>query len=193
MNEGKELIGVKLHIHEEPCDVGGAVKKAIDLPKDKDDQLPFILAYTPAFCGFVDPSGEGLASLGGPGKGKFHADDIFELRCFYESFELRWVREGKDGKGRAVILSEEELDGLAMSKLDGDFFRRPGQYILWGKSKGQDGPLFEHRVGELPLPIKVPKDARACLTFVEYFREDKYGNMAWHSERLTGLSVLSRC
>ena len=228
MNEGKELVGVELCIHKEACDVGEAVKKAIACSRGKDDKPLFILAYTPAFCGFVMPSDGGLVALEGPKKNKFNVNDVFELRCFCEDFELRWVRGGEEGKGRAVILSEKELDGLRTSQPAGksfnlfgwtkglapffppketstrdegerphmcEFFKRPGQYILWGKGAKRDGGirLFEHRVGELPLPpgVSVSEGKRVCLNFVEYFQEDKYGNMTWHSERLTGLSPMA--
>ena len=183
MNEGKELVGVELCIHKEACDVGEAIKKAIECSRGKDDKSPFILAYTPTFCGFVSPSDGGLVALEGPKKDNFDVADVFELRCFCEDFELRWVREGKSG--RAVTVTEEEPGDQNNPK----FFKRPGQYILWGKGAQRDGSirLFEHRVGELPVPIPVNQGERAYLSFVEYFREDKYGNMAWHSERLTGL------
>ena len=183
MNEGKELVGIELCIDDDKKALTAA--EALDKARIRADGKPlFTLACTPTFCGFVSPSDGGLVALEGPKKDKFDVADVFELRCFCEDFELRWVREGKSG--RAVTVTEEEPGDQNNPK----FFKRLGQYILWGKGAKRDGGirLFEHRVGELPVPIPVNQGERAYLSFVEYFLEDKYGNMTWHSERLTGFS-----
>ena len=140
-----------------------------------DGQPLYILAYTPDFCGFVTLPDEG----GGLGA------DVFELRCFCGAFELRWIWDG--GAGKAVILSEGPLKGEYHPE-PLKMYKRAGHYVLWGKEDG--GRLFEHRVGELPLPhgFIIPKRGRVFLDFDEYFQEDEYGNLRWHSERLTGLS-----
>ena len=183
MNDENGLAGVELCIDDD--------KKALTAAEALDKALAcaagkplFTLAYTPTFCGFLKSNRLNAdGKLDTLKKGSIIPADIFELRCFCESFELRWVREGETG--RAVTLREEETDGQSEPK----FFKRSGQYILWGKGDEQ-GRLFEHRVGELPVPpdVSISEGKRACLTFVEYFREDKYGNMAWHSERLTGIT-----
>ena len=66
-----------------------------------------------------------------------------------------------------------------------------GRYLLWGqgRKRGETVRLFEHRVGELPVPAEVKEDDRAFLTFLEYFRPDEYGNMTFLTERLTGLEL----
>ena len=78
-----------------------------------DAARPFVLAYTPDFCGFVDWRGDE-----GDGDGKFLSldggktiENLFELRCFCPTFELRWVREDSGNRGRAVRLSESPLQG----------------------------------------------------------------------------------
>ena len=63
-----------------------------------DAEWPFVLAYTPDFCGFVVCGDDAFCSLGE----KKPVENIFELRCFCPTFELRWVREGSENKGRAT-------------------------------------------------------------------------------------------
>lgn len=156
----------------------------------------YILAYTPGFCGFVTLKDGALVALDGPKRDKFRASDLFELRCFCDLFELRWAREGE--RGRAVVLRDAErgapgqIEGLEMSRSEGAFFKRTGRYVLWGKgTRGGGTRLFEHRVGELPVPIEVPDKGRVQLGSIEYFREDGHGNKVWYAERLTGLSPLT--
>ena len=168
-----------------PIDGLSACKRAADQAKGRP---LYILAYTPDFCGFVTLQDGGLAPLDGPKKGAFDAGALFELRCFCEAFELRWLQG--DGDGQAVLLSEDQaqLEGFDTTKLEGPFYELQNHYVLWGKE--ERGRLFEHRVGELPLPggVDIPPRGRVYLNFTEYFREDKYGNLRWHSERLTGFA-----
>ena len=151
-----------------------ACAKAVALAERGGGQPLYILAYTPDFCGFLTPKDVGLAA------------DLFELHCFCDGFELRWIWD--DGNGKAVILSEGPLgEEYSPVPLKG-MYKRRSHYVLWGKEQG--GRLFEHRVGELTLPdgVEVPPKGRIFLNFAEYFKEDPYGNLRWHSDRLTGFS-----
>ena len=146
------------------------------------------LAYTPDFCGFVKCSADNFISFDGR---IIPEDTVFELRCFCDDFELRWVREGDTG--RYVIISPKKLDGLKI--LSSEFQKRSGRYLLWGKVLKRDDIvyLFEHRVGALALPddIKVglQEGGRVWLKFDEFFSPDDYGNMVWRLEMLKGLEV----
>jgi len=175
-----------------------------------DAERPFVLAYTPDFCGFVDwRKGEKdeVRKFFPLDKGKNEGEDeaienIFELRCFCNTFELRWVREGSENKGRAVLLSESlsesPLQGLEEKK---DILALDGRYLLWGRGAEQQGAerqgaerqgtvrLCDHRIGELPVPLEVKKEERVFLTFTEYFKPDEYGNLTFLVERLTGLQT----
>lgn len=150
----------------------------------------FILAYTPDFCGFVTFKDEKLT---GPDGEVIAPDSVFELRCFCGTFELRWVREAADGRGNGVLVSERQIEGWAQEPAE--FSRRSGHYLLWGKGIERGGKvrLFEHRVGDLPLPDETEKNlnagGRAWLIFDEYFSPDEYGNMVWRLERLKGLEA----
>ena len=152
----------------------------------KDNAILF-LAYTPEFCGFVNCGEKTFTRLDGS---EILSDSIFELRCFCDKFELRWVRD--EQAGRYIIISETELDGLTP---EGCFYKRSGSYILWGKGTRRGGSirLFEHRIGELPLPVEIEEKLQAgqrvYLKFDEYFKLDEYGNMIWQLERLSGLEL----
>ncbi len=155
----------------------------------KGDDI-FILAYTPDFCGFVTFQDGNFTSMDGK---EIAHEAVFELRCFCEAFDLRWVRDANDGKGNGVIVSEKQFEGC--EDVPGEFFIRSGRYLLWGKGTERGGRvrLFEHRVGELPIPAeieeKLNKGSRFWLSFDEYFSPDEYGNMVWRLERLKGLEV----
>jgi len=102
-----------------------------------DAVRPFILAYTPDFCGFVDwreAEGDGDGKFLPLDKGKADGgkaiENIFELRCFCPAFELRWVREGSGEVGRAVLLSKSSLQGTEEKK---DILALDGHYLLWGR------------------------------------------------------------
>lgn len=141
-----------------------------------------ILVYTPDFCGFVRLDGETLVRL--EDGAEVPAADVFELRCFDEDSELRWVRENSDG-GQAVMLSEAPTE-------EGSFYKRSEHYLLWGRGRaeGEVGArLFEYRIGTLAVPVEVHSGERVYLEFDEYFKPDEHGNMVWQTERLKGFSV----
>lgn len=163
-----------------------------------DAVRPFVLAYTPDFCGFVD-----WREAEGDEDGKFLSldggkaiENIFELRCFCSALELRWVREGSENKGRAVLLSESlsesPLQGLEEKKdIKKDILALDGRYQLWGRGIERQGTvrLCDHRIGELPVPVAVKRGERVLLNVVEYFVPDEYGNLTFLVERLTGLQT----
>lgn len=157
-----------------------------------DAEWPFVLAYTPDFCGFVVCGDDAFCSLGE----KKPVENIFELRCFCPTFELRWVREGSENKGRAVLLSESlsesPLQGLEEKKdIKKDILALDGRYQLWGRGIERQGTvrLCDHRIGELPVPVAVKRGERVLLNVVEYFVPDEYGNLTFLVERLTGLQT----
>ena len=98
----------------------------------QDTVRPFVLAYTPDFCGFVDwreDEGGGDRKFFSLNGGKT-IENLFELRCFCPTFELRWVREGTGEKGRAALLSESSMQGAEEKK---DISALDGRYLLWGR------------------------------------------------------------
>ena len=162
-----------------------------------DAVRPFVLAYTPDFCGFVDwreaegdEDGKFLPLDKGKADGGKAIENIFELRCFCPAFELRWVREGNTEKGKAVLLCDSE-SGLSLpgAKCEDGIQALEGEYLLWGQGekRGERVRLCDHRIGELPVPLDVKKKGRVLLTFTEYFKPDEYGNLTFLAERLTGL------
>lgn len=168
-----------------------AANEVVEKIEGRGREPLFVLAYTPEFCGFVDWRGGAFYPIGG----EKPVDDIFELRCFCNTFELRWVREGDTNQGRAILLYDSESGAdLSLQNVEceeGDVHIEGGQYLLWGRGTKRQGMvrLFEHRIGELPVPIGVKEKDRVFLTFVEYFKPDRYGNMTFLAERLTGLTV----
>ena len=130
------------------------------------------LVYSPDVCAFAKPD---------------EVPDVFEMRCFNENFELRWVRNAPE-TGNAVILAEtqpfQEMESI------GEFYKRSSQYLLWGTAREIDGKicLFEHRVGKIEIPLNLEHGEKAVLNFDEFFSPDPdHGNMMWRFERLKGL------
>lgn len=162
------------------------------LPQSED--RPFILIYTPNFCGFTsigNPlSGDETFRKCADGSDVEDADDIFEMRCFCRDFDMRWVRTD-DGGGIATVISESEncvLPSADVCKKYEHVENYCEHYILWG-SGSDDGHLFEYRTGRLPVPAETKKGERVMLNFIEYFTPDeRYGNMLFLAERLTGLA-----
>lgn len=176
-----------LYIGSEPC--ASAAEALGKMPGSAGKSC--ILVYTPSFCGFAD---ETLCKCV-DGSDIEDADDIFEMRCFSEDIDMRWVRNGEGGV--VTVLSEQEdlVSHLIEQREHKEKIEHHteaesihGKYILWGTGDAE-GRLFEHRIGALPVPIKVEPSRRVRLNFVEYFEPDeRYGNMIFLGERLTGLS-----
>lgn len=161
------------------------------------------IIYSPQSCQLVKLDSEGNLW----GYNRYHRQEkyekieldypkssIFEAIIFNEDYELRWLNEN-EGKGKAVIISEENLDNCLDKKLDDlsimDTFKQ--QYLLWGeKAKtelAQQGwqKLSSARIGSLNVPInqEIFDNQRVYLHTVEYLKSvDEYGNVAVIEERL---------
>ena len=172
-------------VHDK-IDAINALKKVWAISEEK----PFLLVYSPDFCCFATLEDEKIVSL--TEKENQRDASVFEFRCFCEEYELRWVREGSEDIGKAVLISERnfEIDGFEHKTQPYDVFPRSGQYLLWGKNNGTGNDetiLFDHRVGSLRVPIKTRKNSRVYLHFREYFTKDEYGNLALKAERCLAL------
>ncbi|MEA2687182.1 MAG: hypothetical protein QOE93_2377 [Actinomycetota bacterium] len=120
----------------------------------------------------------------------------FEVRCFTRSNEFRWVQLHPDGRGSAVVLSE---DDSAAARFGGhpchlEFFARitGNQYLLWGGQPtqlvGAWSTLHSPRAGALAVPVAlVGQHSRVALESVEYVARDGHGNAYVAEERLLGL------
>ena len=154
---------------------------------------PYIIIYTPTHCGFAYWKNGAIIPL----KGDSDVKDIFEVRAFCETYEIRWTRENDKDTGRAVLLSEKEPVRFSATKTQ-SLLALAGKYLLWGavsKKTQEDmsggipcSALFEHRTGEILIPLPHPQEGqKASLRFKEYFSPDQYGNLILQGERLTGL------
>ncbi|MTF37967.1 type III-D CRISPR-associated protein Csx19 [Cyanobacterium aponinum] len=123
---------------------------------------------------------------------------IFEARIFNPNYELRWLNED-EGKGTAVIISENDFDNCLAKKLDSieviDTIRQ--QYLLWGekaKTKLNEGwqRLSAARIGSLDIPLSqsLSQEKRVYLNTREYLKiMDNFGNVRVIEERLINLEV----
>lgn len=110
----------------------------------------------------------------------------YQMRLFNPSAELRW--EDRPGEGRMHWIRE------AGAAPDGWVEREP-EYprLLWGTVTAtlEAGwcTVFEHRVGELDVPVTEPEllplGSRLALYAVEYEIVDEHGNVSVVGERLT--------
>jgi CRISPR-associated protein (TIGR03984 family) len=156
----------------------------------------FLLAYSPTHCGFANWNNSTLEWLDGT-----EASDFYEVRAFGKKFELRWVKDASDDKGRTTILQDTDADDASGK----EYYFLPGEYLLWGKagkdaannsSKTNGVTLHEPRVGSLRIPVpsdsqNLAEGARVSLLFKEYFEPDeKYGNFVFVAERLVGLRTI---
>ena len=134
------------------------------------------LVYSPDVCAFARPD---------------DVPDVFEMKCFNEDFELRWVRNSHN-IGEAVILTESQaLQNMEMESIV-EFHKRSSQYLLWGTAREIDGKicLFEHRVGKIEIPLNLEQGEKVSLIFDEFFSPDPdHENMIWRFERLKGLGT----
>ena len=69
--------------------------KANDALNKLSDEKFYCLVYSPDFCGFLTP--DKVLNL----------NNVFEIRCFNENFEMRWSKNSHE-TGNAVIISEEQ-------------------------------------------------------------------------------------
>lgn len=148
----------------------------------------------------------------GPDGEPMDLTDVFELRAFTTTHELRWLHSSA-GYGQALLISDTPVTGAAAAASathSGDAaggttsestgpWRRDTEYqrLLWGKADipASNGWLWlrDTRIGLLPVPVDdQPKAAppnQVWLSAVEYTQEDRYGNVTVVDERLTRLVV----
>lgn len=149
--------------------------------------LEIALLYGLRRCGFARVDGKSLVP-------RDPIADIYEARVFGAAGELRWVATTADAqRGRAVFSSERgDAQPEGWTRVGGPLGRlRCDHYVLWGKAREtRDGwtRLFEHRVGDLWVPIQLAVGDRARLSFTEYVgAPDEHGNLVIAAERLGGL------
>lgn len=172
---------------------GLSATSAIETLAEDAPENAYLLVYTATHCGFA--CWENGAII--PMKADSGVKDIFEVRAFCETYEIRWTRESDKDTGRAVLLSEKEPVRSPATQTQ-SLLALAGKYLLWGavSKKMQENmscgtpcsALFEHRTGEMVIPLPHPQEGqKASLRFKEYFSSDQYGNLILQGERLTGL------
>jgi len=112
--------------------------------------------------------------------------DLFEMRAFDGSNELRWYRS-PDGSSRTVLIREtDEPTGEGLP-----FERRitGARMMVWGTGTGERS-VRSRQVGELVTPVEVPAGAQLVIDVVEYVgRHPESGTAVVIEERLCGLRV----
>jgi CRISPR-associated protein (TIGR03984 family) len=159
-------------------------KSALTQAMEKKIDTELLLAYSPTRCAFANWDGKDkkIVSLGGE-----DIADAYEVRAFGENFEVRWLKDVSDGSGRVAILHDGEGD---------EYHCLSGQYLLWGTADSvidNTVALCESRLGKVIVPKPsglIKTGSRIALLFKEYFKPDKYGNLVFAAERLTGLAAL---
>lgn len=158
------------------------------------------LLYSPQFCQVLKlEKDDNLSNNKGEIINTNYQDNyIFEARIFNPNYELRWLNED-EGKGTAVIISENDLDNCLENKLDSieviDTIKQ--QYLLWGekaKTKLNEGwqRLSAARIGSLDIPLSqsLSQEKRVYLNTREYLKVmDDFGNVRVIEERLINLEV----
>jgi CRISPR-associated protein (TIGR03984 family) len=153
------------------------------------------LIYSLKKCCFIKINGVNIEQP--PEENEEKAVDIhsiFEARIFNENLELRWLNE-QHGKGKAVLLSDKELDLCLEIQPDAleILATQTQRYLLWGEATDNadntnDGwnKLISSRIGFIYVPYV---NHRVYLQTREYFKEDNYGNVSVIEERLMSLEV----
>lgn len=165
---------------------------AVILSKDSQG---IALLYAPTYCHFAKVKNDGtLTDVQGENK---NLDDVFEVRAFNKTSELRWLNQ-LNGQGKAVLISEVDISQYlqeSISQLTA-LNTIKQEYILWGEGLENSfqsgwGKLAKSRIGSIYVPITgLTANKRVYLTAVEYLKADEeYGNVSVVEERLIGLEV----
>jgi CRISPR-associated protein (TIGR03984 family) len=153
------------------------------------------LLYSPTCCQFAKVTTNGiLTNFQGE---TITLNDVFEVRAFNETSELRWLNN-LGGKGQAVLISESDicnyLQEYISSLIDLNIIEQ--EYILWGEAVTTSvnagwQKLAKSRIGSIHVPVTgLNTNQRVYLTAIEYLKADEeYGNVSVVEERLTGLEV----
>lgn len=191
------------YLIRDSLDAGSALKAFVDLLKK---QQPLIeatavgLFYSPTRCrmGLLHPDGAPSDELGQI----FPLFDVFELRAFHPTMELRWLHN-KAGLGRAAILGEAPKTAApqdwttltAKPYLD----TIDQHYLLWGTAEASHDlaqgwtRLRERRIRPLLAPFKAAPGQRVKLDAKEYLADgDEDGNVVVIEQRLIGLSLCEK-
>lgn len=171
-----------LYVATRRCAPTGVDTLVEELGKDT-----FGLVMTPNACGLC-------VWRDGAFDGEMALTEAFEIRAFCREWELRWIRDGRDGV--ATLMSEDFLScewaEPAEIPLAGVLKRR---YLLWGMvdqhhrgTAGSGGwtTLSNGRTGPIRVPIQAA-GPRIELVAHEYLARFAHGNVCVFDQRLLAL------
>ena len=141
------------------------------------------LVMTPQKCGLCAWHGDCF-------EGNMELSEAFEIRVFCCKWEMRWVRDGREGV--ATLIGEDDLpcvwDRPTEIPLAGVLERR---YLLWGSVSERSEnwtKLNNGRTAPISVPIPVAKsDSRIQLVAHEYLARFAHGNVCMFDQRLVKL------
>ena len=156
-------------------------------------------------AGFGTISADGQATLDERVLNDHDLEEVFEIRAFCQSTELRWLKDGTTGS--AVLLADSaEVGSLSDGSLRWETVEVlqtiDTKYFLWGASDGpREGTpgaapwscLFDSRIGVQTIPGSHGAGTRAVIRAIEYVTaENAYGNAAVTEERWCGIETFGK-
>lgn len=137
-----------------------------------------VIGWSPDWAGFV---------IGEP------SSAVYELRGFDETTELRWYRT-PEGSSTTVLLQEAVPPGSGgriSDALPFDLRVTGSRMLVWGGGTGGKA-VREPQIGELEVPMTVPRGSHLAIDLVEYVgRDPGSGTAMVIEERMTGLRVVA--
>ena len=193
-----------LYVASKRCDPKSLDTEVYRLIQDDGDA--FGLVMTPNVCGFCTWRHDRAT-----GNVKFEGDldieEAFEIRAFCEHWELRWIRDRRDGYATLIYdgfdVVKEAFGQLSdwsrhqSIALSGVLERR---YLLWGEIESSSSSstkscqgwltLGSNRTGPVPVPFFLDSrntGTRIQIVAREYLAKFDHGNICVFDQRLLRL------
>lgn len=172
-----------------------AAETAVKIAEECDAE--FGLVYAAGFYAIIKRDNAGWCAFHTDAEAPtqfYNWDQVYEMRLFGNSAEVRWVRDGLTGLTWRV--GEDHHSAFAFSEPYDAALKTDETALVWGEVDGAQvggwSPLRTARFGRHWVPISLASTQRARIILKTYWAPEpgEHGNLTQCGERLVGFEAI---